>query len=176
MRFRTFGTRVLIALLTFSLAGSELQLAAQTSAASKDPAQSNPQNRVVIPPPTTGPWEKKPGTQSPNDANLPDAPSATPKEPSTTYLDANQQPEAADAAQVPQQNSQAPVGTAAAEKGVTVGGAASKPAGNAIAPAKQRQTRTLALKIGAIVAGGVALGTVYGLSKKTTSVPPGSGR
>jgi hypothetical protein len=132
----------------------------------------------VIPPPTTGPWEKKPTTQSPNDANLPDAPSSTPKEPSTTYLDANQQPESndADAAQAAPQNSQAPVGTAAAEKGVTVGGAASKPAGNAIAPAKQRQTRTLALKIGAIVAGGVALGTVYGLSRKTTPVPPGSGR
>jgi len=177
MSFRTFGTRALIALLTFSLAGSELQLAAQTAATSKDPAQTNPQNRVVIPPATTGPWEKKPTTQQPNDTNLPDAPSATPKEPSTTYLDANQQPEAESAdAQATPQNSQAPVGTAAAEKGVTVGGAASKPAGNAIAPAKQRQTRTLALKIGAIVAGGVALGTVYGLSRKTTSVPPGSGR
>src|SRR3954466_14785419 len=167
MRFRMIGTRALIALLTFSLAGSELHLAAQTAATSKDPAQANPQNRVVIPPPTTGPWEKKPTTQSPNDTNLPDAPSSTPKEPSTTYLDANQQPESndADAAQAAPQNSQAPVGTAAAEKGVTVGGAASKPAGNAIAPAKQRQTRTLALKIGAIVAGGVALGTVYGLSR-----------
>src|SRR5712672_2059488 len=79
MSFRTFGTRALIALLTFSLAGSELQLAAQTAATSKDPAQNNPQNRVVIPPPTTGPWEKKPGTQQPNETNLPDAPSATPK-------------------------------------------------------------------------------------------------
>src|SRR4029077_9613153 len=125
MRFRTFGTRALIALLTFSLASSELELAAQTAATSKDPAQTNPQNRVVIPPPTSGPWEKKPGSQSPNDSNLPDAPSATPKEPSTTYLDANQQPEAdsADATQAARQNSQAPVGTAAAEKGVTVGGA-----------------------------------------------------
>ena len=28
---------------------------------------------MVIPPPTTGPWEKKAGTQSTNDANLPDA-------------------------------------------------------------------------------------------------------
>ena len=42
-----------------------------------------------------------------------------------------------------QTKEQAPVGAAAAEKGVTAGGAASKPAGNAIAPAKQRQVRSL---------------------------------
>jgi cytoskeletal protein RodZ len=67
-----------------------------------------------------------------------------------------------------------PVGAAAAEKVPTAGGAASKPAGAAIAPAKQHQTRSLFLKIGAIAAGGLAAGTIYALSKGTSSKPPGS--
>ena len=103
------------------------------------------------------------------------APSAAPQQPSTTYLDANQQPE--DTPQnAPQPGSQAPLGTATAEKGVTVGGAASRPAGTAIAPTKQRQSRSLAFKVGAVLAGGAALGTIYGLSRKTPPAPPGSGR
>src|SRR5947208_14583495 len=65
-----------------------------------------------------------------------------------------------------------PVGAAAAEKVPTAGGAASKPAGVAIAPAKQHQTRSLLLKIGAIAAAGVAAGTVYALSRGTPSTPP----
>jgi hypothetical protein len=67
-----------------------------------------------------------------------------------------------------------PVGAATAEKGVAVGGAASKPAGTAIAPAKQRQVRSLLIKLGLIAGAGVALGTVYGLSHKTPSTPPGT--
>ena len=176
MAIRLLGRRTLILLLTVSLSGSELQLAAQTVATPKDPAPSAPQNRVVIPAPTTGPWEKKPGAQpTTTDSDLPDAPSAAPQQPSTTYLDANQQPE--DTPQnAPQPGSQAPLGTATAEKGVTVGGAASRPAGTAIAPTKQRQSRSLAFKVGAVLAGGAALGTIYGLSRKTPPAPPGSGR
>jgi hypothetical protein len=55
------------------------------------------------------------------------------------------------------------------------GGAASKPAGTAIAPAKQRQVRSFLIKMGAIVAGAAALGTVFALSKSSPSTPPGSG-
>jgi hypothetical protein len=65
-----------------------------------------------------------------------------------------------------------PVGAAAAEKVPTAGGAASKPAGAAIAPAKQHQTRSLLIKIGAIAAGGIAAGTIYALSHGTSSKPP----
>jgi len=68
-----------------------------------------------------------------------------------------------------------PVGAAAAEKAPTAGGAASKPAGAAIAPAKQHQTRSLLIKIGAIAAGGLAAGTIYALSRGTSSKPPGAG-
>ena len=67
-----------------------------------------------------------------------------------------------------------PVGTATAQRGRTAGGAASKPAGTAIAPAKQRQVRSFLIKLGAIAGAGIALGTVYMLSRKTSSTPPGA--
>src|ERR1700722_2705268 len=70
----------------------------------------------------------------------------------------------------PQQNgSTAPVGTAAApyEKGIGV--AASRPAGAVIAPAKQRRTRSILIKVGLIVAAGVAIGTVVALSSASPS-------
>lgn len=68
----------------------------------------------------------------------------------------------------------APVGAAAAPGAPTAGGAASRPAGNAIAPTHQRQVRSLLIKIGAIAAGGAALGAVYALSRGTSSTPPGT--
>jgi hypothetical protein len=67
-----------------------------------------------------------------------------------------------------------PVGTAAAQKGRTAGGAAAQPAGAAIAPAKQHQKRSLLIKLGLIAGAGIAAGTVYALSRKTPSVPPGA--
>jgi hypothetical protein len=75
----------------------------------------------------------------------------------------------------PQQNgSQKPVGTAAAETATTTGFAASKPAGAALAPAKQKRTRTILISVGAVVGAAVALGTVMALSKGTPSKPPGA--
>ena len=65
-----------------------------------------------------------------------------------------------------------PLGAATAQTGRTAGGAASKPAGTAIAPAKQRQVRSLLIKIGAIAGAGLALGTVYMLTRKTPGSPP----
>jgi hypothetical protein len=70
----------------------------------------------------------------------------------------------------PQQNgTTAPVGTAAApyEKGIGV--AASRPAGAVIAPAKQRRTRSILIRVGLIVAAGVAIGTVVALSNASPS-------
>jgi hypothetical protein len=71
----------------------------------------------------------------------------------------------------PEQQMQQPLGAATAEGVPTVGGAASRPAGEAIAPAKQNQRRSLLLKVGLIAAAGVAAGTVYGLSKGTSGKP-----
>jgi len=67
-----------------------------------------------------------------------------------------------------------PVGTAAAEVGNASGVAASKPAGVAIAPAKQRRVRSFLIKMGAIVGAGVAIGTVVALSQSSPSTPPGA--
>ena len=68
---------------------------------------------------------------------------------------------------------QEPSGAATAQRGSTNGGAASRPAGTAIAPAKQHRVRSLVIKVGAVVAGAAALGTVYALSHGTSSTPPG---
>jgi hypothetical protein len=72
-----------------------------------------------------------------------------------------------------QQNPQ-PEGTATARSARTLGGPASKPAGSAIAPAKQKQTRSLLIKLGAIAGAGLAIGTVYALTRGTPSRPPGA--
>jgi hypothetical protein len=88
-----------------------------------------------------------------------------PQQPQTTTI-----PEAPQPKQQPEQ----PVGAAAAEKVPVAGGAAAKPAGAAIAPAKQHQTRSLLIKLGAVVAGAAAIGTVYALSKGSPSKPPGA--
>jgi hypothetical protein len=69
---------------------------------------------------------------------------------------------------------QKPVGTAAAEAPETSGVAASQPAGVAIAPAKQRRVRTIIIRTGAIIAAGVAVGTVVALTEATPSKPSGA--
>ena len=73
-----------------------------------------------------------------------------------------------------EQQAQEPVGTAAAESVETTGVAASKPAGAAIAPAKQKRTRSLLIKVGALVGASVAIGTVVALSSASPSRPPGA--
>jgi hypothetical protein len=66
---------------------------------------------------------------------------------------------------------QKPVGTAAAPFEPTLGVAASRPAGAAIAPAKQKRVRTILISLGVVMAAGVAVGTVVGLSKASPSRP-----
>lgn len=73
-----------------------------------------------------------------------------------------------------QPSGQKPVGTAAAEAPDASGIAASQPAGVAIAPAKQRRTRTIILRMGAIIGAGVAVGSVVALTEATSSKPPGA--
>jgi len=46
---------------------------------------------------------------------------------------------------------------------------ASRPAGAAIAPAKQRRARTIAIRVALIVGAGVAIGTVMALTHGTPS-------
>jgi hypothetical protein len=74
----------------------------------------------------------------------------------------------------PQPATPKPEGTAAAGANPATGVAASQPAGMAIAPAKQHRTRTLVLRTGAILGAGVALGSVFALTRGTPSKPPGA--
>ncbi len=116
---------------------------------------------------------------------LPDAPSASQQPEAPQSQQAVGTPALPQGSETPQEQNkqdqnkkkdQTPLGAAAAQTGPTAGGAASKPAGTAIAPAKQRQMRSFLIKLGAIAAGGAALGAVLALSRGTPSVPPGAAR
>jgi hypothetical protein len=82
--------------------------------------------------------------------------------------------EAARKATEQQNPSGQPTGTAAAPAGTVSGSVASRPAGAAIAPAKQRQVRSFLIKLGVVAGAGIALGTVYALSRGSSSTPPGA--
>ena len=158
-------SRLMILVIAFTLCGGPQLAAAQQPAPQQNdqqqPADQNSTTQQNVgstqdsatPDPSKGPLK-------PNEQPLPNAPSATQQPQQTT--------------QDQQQPGEAPIGAAAAQAATTSGGAASKPAGTAIAPAKQRQTRSLLIKVGAIAAGAAAVGIVYGLSRGTSSVPPGA--
>ena len=74
-------------------------------------------------------------------------------------------------AQQAQNETAKPVGTAAAPYEKTTGVAASRPAGAVIAPAKQRRARSILIRVGVIVGGAVAIGTVLALSHGSPSRP-----
>jgi hypothetical protein len=158
---------------------------AQTDSTQTSPAQpantsaAQEQNSQTAPPAGQN-------TQQPATPGTSVNPSQAPLQPVTTYPDAagaaqeQQSPNAAPAQtsvpEAPRPKPQTePVGAATAESVPTTGGAAAKPAGIAIAPAKQHQTRSLLFKVGAVLAAGAALGTVYALSHGTSSTPPGTG-
>jgi hypothetical protein len=69
------------------------------------------------------------------------------------------------------QDAQKPVGTAAGPYTRPSGVAGSRPAGAAIAPSKQKRKKSLAIRVGLIVGGAVAVGTVAGLSMASSSRP-----
>lgn len=83
----------------------------------------------------------------------------------------NQNAQQAPAAQQNQQNPNEPVGTAAAPVVVPEGAPASRPAGAAIAPIKQRRTRSFAIRMALLVGAGIAIGTVAATSLASPSHP-----
>jgi len=117
-------------------------------------------------------------------AELPDSPGAVQLQLQTASQQQNSSPSSSPSQAVQQQQPeqqptqdakpQRPAGTAAAEAPNVSGVTAAQPAGVAIAPAKQRRVRTIALKVGAIVGAGVALGTTMALTMGTSSKPPGT--
>ena len=102
--------------------------------------------------------------------------SVPPDAPSEVQRSQEAQQEQPNSAPKPPQQPAAPLGTATAQQGATRGGVASKPAGEAIAPAKQHQVHSLLIKVGLLAAGAAAVGAVVGLTRGTSSVPPGAAR
>lgn len=91
-----------------------------------------------------------------------DGQSSTPQSQNGQQAPANQQN---------QQNPNEPVGTAAAPVVRPEGAPASRPAGAAIAPIKQRRTRVFAIRMALLVGAAVAIGTVAGTSLASPSHP-----
>jgi hypothetical protein len=147
--------------LVLSLVAIPEMAAAQQSATTdqQQPATTNSQQPQTAPPAqpaTTAPAENTAQSQpaQAQSNELPNSPGTVrPQQPAAT---------------------ERPVGTAAAEIGNASGIVASKPAGVAIAPAKQHQSRSLLIKLGAVIGAGVAIGTVMALSNASPSRPPNS--
>ena len=131
---------------------------AQQAAQNNSPQQQN----GVMPNPAQGPLQPVPSQNQPSTEN----PASQNPEGLTEAVPATPAPQLR-----AEQQMQQPLGAATAEGVPTVGGAASRPAGMAIAPAKQSQRRSLLIKVGLIAAAGIAVGTVYGLSKGTSTNP-----
>ncbi len=161
----------LAAILAFALCGVPEALAQEPSAPAQQQStqqpQSQPPNSGVTVDPSKGPLTPPASTQEeqqPVSGQQPAAPPEGPTPQTTTIYPSTQQ------------RQREPLGAATAGSVPTEGGGASRPAGTAIAPAKQHQVRSFLIKLGAVAAAGVAIGTVYALSKGTPSVPPNSGR
>lgn len=113
-----------------------------------------------------------PSTVAQNQAPSPfaDAPSSSPQvAPPSQSKDS-----APTSTPAPSQEAAQPKGAAAAEVQPTIGTAASRPAGAAIAPAKQKRSRSFLIRMGAIAGIGVAVGTALALTSATPSKPPGA--
>src|SRR5437868_6031881 len=157
---------------------------AQTAASAPPMAQNTQDQNATAADqatPTQNPQSTRP---DPSQAPLAPVPTARPADNNSVPPDAPSEVQRSQQAQQPtttetqpvQQRPANPLGTATAQQGATRGGVASKPAGEAIAPAKQRQVRSLLIKVGLIAAGAAAVGTVVGLTRGTSSIPPGAAR
>jgi hypothetical protein len=163
---KLWTARLLIATVAFVLCGLDHAVLAQSAPQNDDAAASGsapnssgqaPEPGMVDP--SKGPLQPVPAPEQ----NVPEAPN-----PQTTTAPAP------DSSPSPNAKQQAPAGVAVGQRGVTAGGAASRPAGSAIAPAQQHQYRSLLIKIGVIAAAGAALGTVVALTRGSPSKPPGA--
>ncbi|HEV2464271.1 MAG TPA: hypothetical protein VGT04_10720 [Acidobacteriaceae bacterium] len=126
-------------------------------------AATTPQSQTPQPNQTqnAAPAQQQQGSQ-PAAANSPSGSSQLPAAPQAANAPSSQQD---------QQQPQQPVGTAAAPYENPVGVAVSRPAGAAIAPAKQRRSHTFLIKMSLVIGAAVAVGTVVALSKASPSRP-----
>ncbi len=176
----SWTNRILGLVLAIVICCSPALLSAAAQQTTTDQSQSQPSAPNASPAQETPQADQAPGTpagaagaeNSNLDQVLPDAPSANVPAASEPNQNAGQNSTQNDSAS--NQQSPEPAGTAAAQIGKLKGGPASKPAGAAIAPAKQHRVRSYLLKFGALAGAGVAVGTVYALSHGSPSRPPGA--
>jgi hypothetical protein len=163
MKLQIAVTKILVLAVGFALCGAPQLLHAWQQTEQGSQSEPAPVINGTTVNPSQGPLMPVPAAPE-----LQPTPSPSTPAPSTQL---SQRP-----SQQPSTITTEPLGTAAAENVPANGGGASRPAGTAIAGAKQHQTRSLFLKLGAVAAAGVAIGVVAGLSKGTPSTPPGSTR
>ena len=171
--FKSPLTAVLCALLLAQpVAGAAQEPAAQSTQTS---APANTQISSSLQPPTSvdelpSAPVPQPSLQQPQQQQSQPAPQSNPPQQQNQPAQqtaAPQQPNATQQPGTPQQ----PVGTAAAPYEKPTGVPGSRPAGAAIAPAKQRRVRAIVISLGLILAGAGAIGAVAGMSKASHSTP-----
>jgi hypothetical protein len=173
-----FCGRLLGLILSLSLAFAPTIVLAQMPEQGELPdSPSASLQRIAQTQTPAAPPTQEPATQDPDNASQTPAAEEPPKtdqnlpKPETDKASQSQTSTKTPASQQPDRE---PVGTAAAGVSNSGGVTASQPAGAALAPAKQRRTRSLLIKVGALLGAGAALGTVMALSKGSPSKPPGT--
>jgi outer membrane biosynthesis protein TonB len=152
----------LIAITLAVLLGTPLGALAQQNAQTQNSQDAKP--ATVDPRPIPA----QPATSTAEVAALPDSPAPAPQnEPAPQQ----QQPAPQSNAQQQQNAPSQPMGTAAAPAEPAGGVAATRPAGAAIAPGKQKRSHTLLIRWTLIIGAAVAVGTVVGLSSASPSRP-----
>lgn len=190
MPLKQISLRSLAVILSALLCNAPQYIAAQTAPSApqstqqtQDPNSQSPDSTVQEKDTPASNQQNGSTRFDPAQAPLAPVPSARPSETSTVPPDApsevqrSQQEQSTASTPQPkpaQPERTNPLGTATAQQGATRGGVASRPAGEAIAPAKQRQVHSLLIKLGLVAAGAAAVGTVVGLTRGTSSVPPGA--
>ena len=161
-------TRQIAAALVIAMIAPSVDAAPAPARAGLDGSQTrNPSDQAESNASTS--LAKNQGTKTDAQQGLyPDSPVAKPTEASGESGQAS----ASLSGQEPQQsNPPKPVGTAAAPEMKTSGVAASRPAGAAIAPGKQRRARSFLIRVSIVLGAAVAIGTVVGLSRASPSRP-----
>ena len=156
---------LLVFLLSFTLAASAepLPQEPEPTGSSQSAIQTSAPNENTTSAPESGAANAN-HASAPAGGELPDAP---------TPAQSNQQ--SADSSSIqPQNPASVPSGAAGAKAPTVRGAPASRTVGAAIAPAKQRQRRSLLIKVGLVAGACVAVGSAFALSKASLSKPPGA--
>jgi hypothetical protein len=136
------------------------------ASAQQVPDAPQPQNSA----PQKAPAPAGPGQSAAEVASLPNSPA--PQNDPGAQQQQEQQPSSTQPTPPQQQgNPSQPMGTAVAPAEPAGGVAATRPAGAAIAPAKQKRSHTLLIRVSLLVGAAVAIGTVVGLSSASPSRP-----